>query len=65
MNVYKTVLYASLEKTLNTVVICHPDVKNELYIGPFENIPKSLFDKEVNARLYERKIKRLKIWVRA
>lgn len=65
MNVYRTVLYISLEKPLNIVEIYHPDLKNELYSGPFEKIPKALFNKEVNARLYERKNKKVKIWVRA
>jgi hypothetical protein len=65
MNVYKTVLYTSLDRPLNTVIICHPNVKNELYRGPFESIPKTLFDREVNARLYEYTVKTLKIWVKA
>lgn len=65
MNVYKTVLYTSLEKPLNTVVIWNPHLKNELYRGPFESIPKTLFDREVNARLYEYTVKTLKLWVRA
>lgn len=65
MNVYKTVLYTSLDRPLNTVVICHPDVKNELYRGPFESIPKTLFDREVNARLYEYGVKTLRLWVKA
>lgn len=65
MNVYKTVLYTSLEKPLNTVVICHPNIENELYRGPFESIPKPLFNREVNARLYEYTVKTLKLWVRA
>ena len=65
MNVYKTVLYTSLETPLRTVVICNPNIDNELYNGPFESIPKLLFDREVNARLYEKKAKTLKIWVRS
>ena len=65
MNVYRTVLYTSLERPLNTVVICHPNIDNELYRGPFENIPRSLFDREVNARLYEYTVKTLKMWVKA
>lgn len=65
MNVYDTVLRISLEKPLNTVIICNPRIKNELYRGPFENIPKTFFNKEVNARLYEYTVKSLKIWVRA
>lgn len=65
MNVYKTVLYASLDRPLNTVVIYHPDITKELYRGPFESIPKTLFDREVNARLYEYTVKTLKIWVKA
>lgn len=65
MNVYKTVLYTSLERPLNTVVICHPNLVNELYRGPFENIPKALFNKEVDARLYEHTVKTLKMWVHA
>lgn len=65
MNVYKTVLYTSLERPLNTVIICHPNIKNELYRGPFERIPKSLFNKEVDARLYEYGVKTLKMWVHA
>lgn len=64
MNVYKTVLYTSMEKPLSTVVIRHPNIENELYNGPFESIPQALFNKEVNARLYERKVKTLKIWVK-
>lgn len=64
MNVYDTVLRVSLEKPLNTVVICNPHVKNELYRGPFEKIPKTFFNKEVNARLYEYTVKSLKIWIR-
>ena len=65
MNVYKTVLYTSLETPLRTVVICNSNINNELYRGPFESIPKLLFDREVNARLYEKKAKMLKIWVRS
>lgn len=65
MNVYKTVLYTSLETPLRTVVICNANIDNELYRGPFESIPKLLFDREVNARLYEKKAKMLKIWVRS
>lgn len=65
MNVYKTVLYTSLEKPLTTVVICNPFIKNELYRGPFEKIPKTLFDREVKARLYEYTVKTMKLWVRA
>lgn len=65
MNVYKTVLYTSLETPLRTVVICNSNINNELYRGPFESIPKLLFDREVNARLYEKKTKMLKIWVRS
>ena len=65
MNVYKTVLYTSLEYPLNTVVICHPNIGNELYRGPFELIPKTLFDREVNARLYEYTVKTLKVWIKA
>lgn len=63
MNVYKTVLYTSLEKPLQTVVICNPNIKNELYRGPFEKIPKALFEQEVSCRLYEYTVKTLKIWV--
>ena len=65
MNVYRTVLHTSLEKPLNTVIICNPRIKNELYRGPFENIPRTLFDREVDARLYEYGVKTLKIWIRA
>lgn len=65
MNVYNTVLYTSLERPLNTVVICHPNIKNELYHGPFEQIPKTLFNKEVDARLYEWTVKSLRIWIHA
>ena len=65
MNVYNTVLYTSLERPLNTVIICHPNIKNELYRGPFEQIPKTLFNKEVDARLYERTVKSLRIWIHA
>lgn len=65
MNVYKTVLYTSLEKPLVNVVICNPHIKNELYRGPFEQIPKALFDREVKARLYEYTVKTLKMWVGA
>lgn len=64
MNVYRTALYASLEKPLRTVVICHHDIDNELYRGPFENIPRQLFNREVDARLYEYTVKTLKMWVR-
>ena len=65
MNVYNTVLYTSLNHPLNTVVICNPNVMNELYRGPFEKIPKTLFDREVQARLYEYTVKTMKLWVRA
>jgi hypothetical protein len=65
MNVYKTVLYVSLEKPLNTVVICNPHIENELYRGPFEQIPETLFNREVTARLYEYTVKTMKLWVRA
>ena len=65
MNVYKTVLYASLEKPLTTIVICNPKIKNELYRGPFEKIPESLFNREVTARLYEHTVKTMRLWVRA
>ena len=63
MSVYKTILYASLEKPLNTVVIYNRNVKNELYRGPFENIPQSLYNCKVNARLYEYTVKTLTLWV--
>lgn len=65
MNVYKTVLYASLEKPLNTVTICNSLMQNELYRGPFEQIPEYLFNREVTARLYEYTVKSMKLWVRA
>lgn len=65
MNVYKTVLYTSLNKPLNTVVICHPNIEKELYRGPFEQIPETLFNREVTARLYEYTVKTMKLWVRA
>ena len=64
MNVYKTALYVSLERPLKTVVICNPHIENELYRGPFESIPETLFSREVNARLYEHTVKTLKMWVR-
>ena len=65
MNVYKTILYASLEKPLNTVTICNPHIEKPLYHGPFEKIPKTLFNREVTARLYEYTVKSMKLWVRA
>ena len=65
MNVYKTVLYTSLEKPLNTIIICNSFLKNELYRGPFEKIPETLFNREVKARLYEYTAKSMKLWVRA
>lgn len=65
MNVYYTTFYASLEKPLKTVIIYNPNMKNELYRGPFEQIPKTLFDREVTARLYEYTVKSIKLWVRA
>lgn len=55
MNVYKTTIYTSLEKPLNTVIICNPNIRKELYRGPIHKIPKTLFNKEVYARLYEYK----------
>lgn len=65
MNVYKTVIYAALEKPLKMVVICNPLMKNELYRGPFEEIPETLFNREVIARIYEYGIKSMKLWVHA
>lgn len=65
MNVYKTILYTSFEKPLQTAVICNPNVTKELYRGPFEKIPETLFDREVQARLYEYTVKTIKLWVRA
>lgn len=64
MNVYKTVIYASLEKPLNTVIICNPFVKDELYRGPFEQIPECLFNREVEARMYEYTVKSMKLWIK-
>lgn len=64
MNVYKTTIYTSLEKPLNTVIICNPNIKKELYRGPIHKIPKTLFNKEVYARLYEYNVKTLKLWIR-
>lgn len=64
MNVYKTAIYTSLEKPLNTIIICSPNIKNELYRGPIHKIPEPLFNKEVFARLYEYGVKTLKLWVR-
>lgn len=63
MNVYKTTIHVSLEKPLNTVVICSPHIKKELYRGPIHKIPEILFNKEVSARLYEYSVKTLKLWV--
>lgn len=65
MNIYKTVLYASLEKPLKTVAICNSNTANELYRGPFEQIPETLFNNEVKARVYEYTTKSMKLWVRA
>lgn len=65
MNVYDTVLRVSLEKPLKNVIICNSSIPYNLYHGPFESIPKSLFDRQVNARLYEYTVKTLKLWVRA
>lgn len=63
MNVYKTVLYVSLEKPLKKVIICNPLLKEELWRGDFQDIPETLFEREVKARLYEYTPKTLKLWV--
>ena len=63
MTVYNTILYASLEKPLNKIIIYNRHVKNKLYEGPFEKVPKQLFEMNVRERLYEYTVKTLNLWI--
>lgn len=63
MTIYMTTLYASLEQSLTTVTISSRFIKNALYCGPFADIPECLFNKEVVARLYEKRNNSLTLWI--
>lgn len=65
MTVYDTVLRISLEKPLVKATIRNPFIEKPLYSGPFQDIPKSLFDRPVTARAYEYTTKDIILWVRA